>query len=478
LRRSSSRGKSGGEIDTSRDAPSSATIASLSRALKNGETSSAEVLAEVVRSVGEAGHLNAFLTITAETGFAQARAADRLRKQGLAAGPLHGIPIALKDNVLTRGIRTTMGSALYRDFTPEHSASIVGLLDRAGAVLIGKTHLHEFALGATGDRSFAGPARNPHDPTRITGGSSSGSAAAVAAGLVPGAIGTDTGGSIRIPSSLCGAVGMKPTFGRVSKAGVFPLSFSMDHVGPITRTVEDNALLLGVLARFDTSDPCSVERPPEDFTRSLRDGVRGGRIGIPTSWYFDDLEPEVEEAVLQAASILANLGATVVPVHLENLSTAFRAQRVILSADAYAGHKTSIAKFPDKYDPETRARMMAGSAIEPSVYAEAQSLRDGIRRMFDQTFGIVDVILTPTTAITASQLGAREIQHAGLTLDVGTCLTRCTAPTNLTGHPSLSVPCGRSTEGLPIGLQLIGRRFDEQSLYRFAYAFERVLQTD
>src|ERR687893_1330045 len=268
------------------------TLAGLARDFWARRLSPVEVVKTLLERI-ESDETNAFVTVTAERALEEAARAEGEILAGRYKGPLHGIPVALKDIIYTRGVRTTMGSALHVDHVPDHSATVARKLEEAGSVLIGKTNTHEFAYGPTGDSSFFGPTRNPHDAGKITGGSSGGSGAAVAAGLCYGALGSDTGGSVRIPAALCGVVGMKPTFGRVSKAGVFPLSWTLDHVGPLTRTVEDNAMMLNVLAGHDPEDHYSVDRPTEDFTRYLRRGLRGVSIGLPRSFYFDHVEEEV-----------------------------------------------------------------------------------------------------------------------------------------------------------------------------------------
>jgi aspartyl-tRNA(Asn)/glutamyl-tRNA(Gln) amidotransferase subunit A len=288
------------------------------------------------------GELNAFITVLPERAIEEARRAESEIMAGEHRGPLHGVPVALKDVIYTDYARTTMGSAFFEDYVPGYSATVVSKLEEAGAIVIGKTNTHEFAYGATGDRSHFGPTTNPHDPSRVSGGSSSGSGAAVAASLCYGALGSDTAGSVRIPSALCGATGMKPTFGRVSKRGVFPLSLSLDHIGSIARTVEDNAILLRAIAGFDSRDPYSADRPTDDFTRDLRRDVRGGTIGVPANFYFEHVESEVEERVKEAIEIFRSLGARVREVELPCVEKTLKAQRLIFAAESYLA---SLLKF-------------------------------------------------------------------------------------------------------------------------------------
>jgi aspartyl-tRNA(Asn)/glutamyl-tRNA(Gln) amidotransferase subunit A len=436
---------------------------------------------EVVRTLLgriEADETNSFITVTAERAIEGASRAEREILAGRYRGPLQGIPVALKDIIYTRGVRTTMGSATYSGHVPDHSATVARKLEGAGSVLIGKTNTHEFAYGPTGDRSHFGPTLNPHDARRITGGSSGGSGAAVAAKLCYGALGSDTGGSVRIPAALCATVGMKPTFGRVSKSGVFPLSWNLDHIGPITRTVEDNALMLNVLAGHDPEDLYSVDWPAEDFTRDLRRGLRGAGIGLPTSFYFDHVEKEVGAQVREAVEVFRSLGARVREVEIPNLWDTLHAQRLILGAEAYAVHQESLENEPETFGEEVGERLMDGERLKAYRYANAR--RRGVLATdeFDRALQGVDVLLTPTLPIVATEIGQREVIIGDYEESVRSALTRFTGPTDLTGHPSLSLPCGATASGLPVGLQLVGRHFDEASLYRFGHAYEEAMAQD
>jgi aspartyl-tRNA(Asn)/glutamyl-tRNA(Gln) amidotransferase subunit A len=346
-------------------------------------------------------------------------------------------------------------------------------LEEAGSILIGKTNTHEFAYGPTGDLSHFGPTRNPHDKGRITGGSSGGSGAAVAANLCYGALGSDTGGSIRIPAALCGVVGIKPTFGRVSKHGIFPLAWSLDHVGPITRTVEDNAMMLNALAGHDPEDPYSVDLPEEDFTRDLRRGVDGASIGVPTQFYFEHVDEEVEARVREAAEVFISIGAEVREVEVPNLWETLYAQRLILAAEAYAVHEERLKNEPEKFDDQGLDRLRSAEGLEAHRYARAARRKVYSVREFDRALQEVDVLLAPTVPVSATEIGRRKIDIGAYEESVYSTLTRLTGPTNLAGHPSLSVPCGTMASGLPVGLQLIGRRLDEATLYRFGHAYER-----
>jgi aspartyl-tRNA(Asn)/glutamyl-tRNA(Gln) amidotransferase subunit A len=448
------------------------TLAGLSRDLLARRLSPVEVVSALLGRI-EADETNAFITVTAERTLERASLAEREILAGRYRGPLHGVPVALKDIIYTRGVRTTMGSALYSGHVPDHSATVARKLEEAGSVLIGKTNTHEFAYGPTGDRSHFGATKNPHDTRRITGGSSGGSGAAVAANLCYGALGSDTGGSIRIPAALCGTVGMKPTFGRVSKSGVFPLSWTLDHIGPISRTVEDNALMLNVLAGHDQEDPYSVDRPAEDFTRDLQRGLRGASIGLPTSFFFDHVDGEVKARVREAVEVFRSLGARVKEVEIPNLWATLHAHRLILGAEAYAVHQERLDNEPETFGEEVGERLMDGE--RPKAYRYANARRRGLLAAgeFDRALHGVDVLLTPTLPIVATEIGQREVDIGGYEESVRSALTRFTGPTDLTGHPSLSLPCGLTGSGLPVGMQLIGRPFDEVTLYRFGDAYER-----
>jgi aspartyl-tRNA(Asn)/glutamyl-tRNA(Gln) amidotransferase subunit A len=447
------------------------TIARLARAFGKGELSPVEVVRVLLERIGE-DETNAFVTVTGEGALGEAERAEREMAAGRRRGPLHGVPVALKDLIYTRGVRTTMGSAFFEDHVPDRDAAVVEKLEGAGAVIVGKTNTHEFAYGTTGDRSRFGPTRNPRDLARITGGSSGGSGAAVAADLTYGSLGSDTGGSIRIPAALCGVVGMKPTFGRVSKRGVFPLAWTLDHVGPLTRTVEDNALMMNVLVGHDPRDPYSADRPTEDFARDLERGVRGGVIGLPQGFYFEHVDEEVGARVAQAAEVFRDLGANVREVEVPHLHETLEAQRLVLAAEAYAVHQERFLAEPEKFDEEVRERVEAGARPRAYEYANAQRAKLRSLHAFSRAFEAVDVLLTPTVPIPATLVGQRAANVGGTDVPVRAELNRLTGPTNLNGLPSLSVPCGHTRTGLPVGMQLIGPAFGEATLYRYGYAYE------
>jgi aspartyl-tRNA(Asn)/glutamyl-tRNA(Gln) amidotransferase subunit A len=453
------------------------SLAGLSRELLAKHLSPVEVVRALLERI-EVDETNSFVTVTAERALEQAARAEGEILAGRYKGPLHGIPVAIKDIFYTRDVRTTMGSAHYAGHVPDHSATVARKLEEAGSILIGKTNTHEFAYGPTGDQSHFGPTKNPHDTRRITGGSSGGSGAAVAANLCYGALGSDTGGSIRIPAALCGIVGMKPTYGRVSKRGVFPLSWSLDHVGPMTRTVEDNALVLNALAGHDPQDLYSVDLPPEDFTRDLERVLSGVGVGVPTSFYTENVDEEVEAHLGEVAAVFTTLGAQVREVEIPNLWETLHAQRLILGAEAYAVHEERLENEPERFSEEIRERLLDGANRGAHHYANAR--RRGIFATveFDNAFDGVDVLLTPTLPITAPEIEQRDLSIGDYEETVRSALTRFTGPTDLTGHPSLSIPCGTTASGLPVGLQLIGRHFDEATLYRFGHAYQEAAVQD
>jgi aspartyl-tRNA(Asn)/glutamyl-tRNA(Gln) amidotransferase subunit A len=456
------------------------SLAALTNALRERQLSPVEVVGALLERIeAEDAKLNAFITILSERALEEAARAEGEILAGEYRGPLHGVPVGVKDLIYTEDVRTTMGSAFFEDYVPDHSATVVSKLKEAGAIVIGKTNTHEFAYGPTGDSSRFGPTRNPHDLSRIPGGSSGGSGAAVAAELCYAALGSDTAASIRVPAALCGVVGMKPTFGRVSKSGVFPLAWTLDHVGPITRTVEDNTLLLSILAGYDAQDSFSVDRPAEDFTRGLRRGVSDGVVGLPASHYFEHVEDEVERRVREAVEVIRSLGAEVREVEVSNLPETLKAQRIILAVEAYTVHKERLDKEPERFGDEISSRLRDAEHLKAHRYAKAQHItkRRSLEE-FEHALKEVDVLLTPTVPIVATKVGQREVEVDDHEELVFAALTRFTGPTNLNGLPSLSVPCGLTSSGLPVGLQIIGRPFDEATVYRYGHAYETAASTE
>ncbi len=448
------------------------TIGELAPKLQRKELSPVE-LTEAVLKRTEALNpkLNAYLTILEKEALQQARQAEQEIFSGHWRGPLHGIPIAVKDLFHTDGVKTTAGSAILRDFTPQENATVVQRLLDAGIVLTGKLNMHEFAFGVTNENPHFGDAHNPWDTNRITGGSSGGSAAAVAAGLSVASLGTDTGGSIRTPSSLCGVVGLKPTFGRVSKHGVVPLSWSLDHVGPIARSVEDVAILLEAIAGHDMKDPTSKKREIGSYRNALASGTRGLRAGVVRNYYIG-AEPDVENNFREAIKSLETAGLHVSEVEIPELDAALFAEMIMISAEASAYHHESLAASPTAFGADVRILLEAGELISAVQYIKAQQARrliqEGFRRVFDQ----FDVLLAPSVPLTATPIGVRQLQTGGMPIDVTMAFVQFAAPANLAGLPSLSVPTGLSAEGLPTGMQIIGKPFGEETVLRVGVEYE------
>jgi aspartyl-tRNA(Asn)/glutamyl-tRNA(Gln) amidotransferase subunit A len=412
--------------------------------------------------------LHAFVTVMAGEARAAARAAEQEIGAGRYRGPLHGVPIGVKDLCETAGVPTTAGSSFLARWIPDRDAAVVRRLREAGAVIIGKLNLHEFAFGATGINPHAGTARNPWDPDRVTGGSSSGSGAAVAAGTCFAALGSDTGGSIRIPASLCGVVGIKPTHGRVSLRGVVPLAPSLDTVGPMARSVRDAALLLQAIAGHDPEDPWSVDVPVGDYSAHLDAGVAGIRVGVPSEYAFDGCEPEVAAAAARAVAVLESLGARRVEVKGDALGLWWIANMDVLLAEAADFHRQRYEVHATGFGEDVRGILAAALALPASQRASAARLRDALRRgeAEERLFVAADVLLMPATPVVAPRVA--DVAPA----DPLASLTHNTAPFNLAGLPALSIPCGVTTTGLPIGLQIVGRHWDEATLLRVAAAYE------
>ena len=413
--------------------------------------------------------LNAFITITADTALAEARAAEAQIQAGHWRGPLHGIPIALKDLIDTAGVRTTAASNLFRDRVPAADAEVVRRLKEAGAVFLGKLNLHEFAFGASTVVSAFGPVRNPHGLQFSAGGSSSGSAAAVAAGLCYASVGSDTGGSIRQPASFCGIVGFKPTYGLVSARGVVPLSQSLDHIGPMTRTVEDAALLLQVLAGYDAGDPASLNLPVPDYAASLTHPTSSLRLGIPGDSFYSSLHPEIRTAIDSALSVLATLTHSQLPVEIEVDSDL---GNLLTKTEAYAYHRDHVASTPELYQPETLRRIRAGAGVNPTAYAEGLRQLHDARKKIQRVFEQVDVLITPTVPVPPFALADLLSDGSGLRSKEQLTL-RNTRAFNVLGLPTITVPCGRTSLGLPIGLQITGAAQAEATVLSLAAAFER-----
>lgn len=450
------------------------SIAAARERLARGETSASELVERHLERAEAARSRGAFITID-EGGAREAahRADTAARELGEGAfreRPLLGIPITVKDILASRGLRTTSGSTIFADVVPEEDAVALARLREAGAILIGKTNLHEFAYGVSNVNPHYGTAENPWLSGRISGGSSGGSAVALALGAGLGSIGTDTGGSIRIPSALCGVVGLKPTYGRVSRRGVTPLSWSLDHVGPMARTVEDVAILYDAMAGPDDADPHSVPERPEPTLPGLGELPGGLRLGIHERYFFDDLAPEVEESVRRAVGELESLGLSIVEIDVPEVALQTACRNVIAFAEASSFHEKNIRSRPEDYGEDTRELLRLGLLLSATDYLAALRTRRIVVEAFHAAFEKIDVFASPTTPAAAPPIGAKTLDN-GEELRAG--LLRLASPFDTTGFPALSLPCGRTTDGRPIGLQLAAGPRSEARLLQIAYAYEQ-----
>lgn len=419
--------------------------------------------------------LHTYITVS-ETAIAEARAVDERRARAPETlGPLAGVPISVKDLFDTPSLPTTYGSRHYANHRPAQAATVVQRLLDAGAILLGKTNLHEYAYGTTNENPHYGNAVNPWNRGKITGGSSGGSAASIAAGLAVASLGTDTGGSIRIPAALCGIVGLKPTFGRVSKAGVFPLAHSLDHVGPMTRTVRDAAILLELLAGADSRDPDSALRAVDAYTTWK--APRPIRVGIPRQFFFDKCHAGVLQTTQAAMRVLETNAVAAIDVDIPCMDEAPDAQAVIISAEALAVHEATLASQPELYGADVRSRLEQSRDIRAAEYVRAMRFRQQFRTALAPLFDEVDVILTPTTPVLATDVGQTKAHIGAQEVPVRGYLTRYTNPWNLSGLPAISIPCGLHG-GLPVGLQLVGPAFGERKLLAIANEIARIFNWD
>jgi len=449
----------------------SLTIHQAAEYIKNKKLSPVELTRAYLDRIEQLNdRLNAFITITPELAIQQARQAEEQITHGEYRGSLHGVPVGLKDLFETEGILTTGGSTFFSDYTPESDAAVVQKLKEAGAVLLGKLNMHEIALGVTNENPHFGDCSNPWDTSRISGGSSGGNASALSAGLCMGAVGSDTGGSIRIPSALCGVVGLKPTYGRVSLRGVIPLSWNLDHVGPMARCTQDVAIILQVVAGHDSQDAWSIDQPLDDYLGMPTDGIKDWRIAVASNEYFTDSEvvdSDVSKSVRLAAEIMEDLDAQVVHVPFPNAREAAMANGLMTTCDAAAFHHQRLSDNPGGFGPDVLKRLQAGAAYTSTEYSLARRMQTILRCQFNEFFDEYDLLLTPTVPITAPKRGTADpVERARL-------LTRFTAPFNLTGLPALSIPCGWSKEHLPIGLQIIGKPWTEKKVIIAGRLFEQ-----
>ncbi len=439
-----------------------ATIAQAMDAIKHHEILPLELTRGCLDRIHQYNaKLNSFITVLEEQSLAQAQSIGEE-----PIGSLFGIPIALKDLFETAQIRTTAGSKFFRENTPGYDAHVVRKLKEAGAIILGKNNMHEIALGVTNINPHFGTCRNPWDENRISGGSSGGSAVAIATGMCLGALGTDTGGSIRIPASLCGIVGFKPTRGRVSLQGVLPLSWNLDHVGPMARTVQDVAILLQVIAGYDPQDPYSIDAPVPDYVHGMQGGVKGWHVALAVGPYVEDSDAEVLDAVNHASRILKDLGADIHEVDIPILHQAALTNGQIVQAEAAAFHRERIASAAQDFGDDVRKRLEAGAALSSTDYALARRTQDKVSHWFRGFFDEYHLLILPTTPIPAPLIeGTDSVEQARR-------LTRFTAPFNLTGLPALSLPVGFTSLGLPIGLQMVGGKWMDGSVLRAGFALD------
>lgn len=449
------------------------TVAHASHAIQAREISPVELTDAYLRRIEQLNpRINAYITVTAERARADAKRATEELSAGRSRGPLHGIPVALKDLYETAGIRTTGGGKIHADHIPAADCTAARRLRDAGTILLGKLNTHEYAYGGTTNNPHYGATRNPWNLEHIPGGSSGGSGAAIAAGLATATLGTDTGGSIRMPASACGVVGMKPTYGRVSKAGVLPLSYLFDHAGPLTRTVEDAALLLNAIAGYDPLDPTTVRTPTEDYTAQLHGDLKGLRIGIPRAYFYDHLEDGIAGPVEEAISTLRRLGADVHDVAISGAAEGVGAVFALVLAEAQEIHADALRTRPGDFGADVRA-LLTSPPPEGAALMLGLRARDALCVSVRNALESVDLLVTPTSPIVAARIGQETVRYGGMEESILLAMIRCTAPFNATGLPALSVPCGFTPAGLPIGLQIVGRSFDESTVLRAGHAYEQ-----
>jgi len=444
------------------------SILELAPRLRGREISPVEITQDCLSRIEKSNPaLNAFITVMAESALAEARRAEGEIRRGEWRGPLHGVPVALKDLIDTVGVRTTAASGLYKDRIPSQDAEVVRRLRQAGAVIVGKNNLHEFAYGGSSLVSYFGDVHNPWDLGRIAGGSSGGSAAAVVAGLAYAAIGTDTAGSIREPAALCGCVGLKPTYGRVSSRGVIPLSASLDHVGPLAVTVADAAVILQAIAGYDPADITTDDVPVADYVSALREDEKSMRVGVPRAYFFDELDAEVASAMEHALRGIASLGAEIREVQLD-----VPADRTLQAAESYAYHAEGVGRSPELYQPETLRRIQSGEKVSAAEYIQRRRELEEARRSIRAVFAGVDVLVTPTIRMPAPAISDLKANPDALR-PAELQLLRNTRPFNVWGLPAISIPCGFTQSGLPIGLQIAGPPWREDTVLRLARAYEQ-----
>jgi len=445
------------------------TIRELSRGIRKREVSPAELTHECLNRIEKLNpKLNAFITVLAEQALEEARKAEQEVFRGKYRGPLHGIPIGLKDIIDTAGTRTTAASAVFRDRVPTKDAEVVRRLRCGGAIILGKQNLHEFAYGGSSMISCFGEVRNPWDTSRIAGGSSGGSAASVAVGMGYAAIGTDTAGSVRLPAAYCGVVGVKPTYGRVSTRGVIPLAESYDHVGPLTNTVCDGALVLQVLAGYDPRSPKTANVPVADYTCDLDETLPALRIGVPRAFFFESLDAEIAAAVEKAIRVIREMGCDIRDEFPLDVPT----ERTLSSAESWGYHKEFVANSPELYQPATLARIRAGENIAQTDIDRAKQALAASRESIKKIFEEVDLLLTPTVPVPPPSVAELK-ENPDKLRPTELLMLRNTRPFNVWGIPAISIPCGLTSTGLPIGLQLAGAPWSPDTILHLAHKLEQ-----
>jgi aspartyl-tRNA(Asn)/glutamyl-tRNA(Gln) amidotransferase subunit A len=447
------------------------SILELSQLLRARELSPVDLTKDCLARIEELNPLlNAFITVTADSALAEAHRAEAEIQRGEWRGPLHGIPLALKDLIDTAGTLTTSGSAQCSKRMPSEDADVVRRLKDAGAVLLGKQNLHEFAYGGSSVVSHYGPVRNPWSPARISGGSSGGSAASVATSMGYASIGTDTAGSIREPAAFCGIVGLKPTHARVSVHGVFPLSRSLDHVGPLTQTVADAAILLQAIADPEAKDFSGFPVDVPDYASLMNESPNDLRVGIPRSFFYEELDPEIASAVDEALSVIKAITGS-----MREVSVNIDGDRTLQQAESYAAHAEFVARTPELYQPETLRRIMQGKDFTPAEILEGRRKLQQSRLEIQRVFEEVDVLITPTTPVVAPVLAELE-NHPDQLRPAEIVMLRNTRPFNVWGIPAISIPCGFTKAGLPIGLQISGAAWQESTILQLAHAYEQATE--
>ena len=449
--------------------PYELSITDAAQQIERRALSPVELVQSALDRIGQVeDRLNAFVVVTGERALEQARQAEQDIAAGRSRGALHGIPVGIKDLYDVAGVPTTSSSSVRADHVPQQDSACVASLQDAGAIVVGKTHTHEFAYGV-----LTPTTRNPWNTEHVPGGSSGGSGAAVAAGECLVGMGSDTGGSIRIPASVCGTVGLKPTYGRVSRFGVTSLCWSLDHVGPLTRTVRDAAVVLQAIAGYDPRDPATVQEPVPDYTGELDAGVEGLTLGVPTNYFFDDVDPEVESIVRDAIGVLEAQGARVREVEIPYAQQMMAVEFGLIVPEASAYHQTMLRERGELYTDDVRVFLEAGEVVLATQYIKALRVRTMVQHAFRDAFKGLDAIVCPTLPATAARVGQQTFAFpGGAEKSVIDAWVGHSAPGNITGLPALSVPCGFDGAGLPVGLQVIGRPFDEAGVLRIAQAYE------